>query len=595
MKDGLIDDGGFGPTGCWINESACMNSLLNRFNVSGVAAALVLLAPGPSCAAAPETLCEAIGVERAVFAHALEQVETRRDGWLEKAAAAAPPLFTTTNLPVAVVQMERDADAFQGWKVVPAVPVEEVCNRPLKPGDSFVLDFGGHLVGHFVFSMRRFDIPVDAPMRLSFVFGETPAEVAEPLDPYAGSLPRSWLQDETVNIDTVPQTVRLPRRYAFRYVKVTVVACSTYGAAGFAGFRAEAATSADENKLLPFVPHSAEDAALDRVARRTLRDCMQTVFEDGPKRDRRLWLGDLRLQALVNYATYRNFDLVKRSLCLLAGTATDEGLVATCVFERPEPARAGNSILDYTALFASTVLEYLQASGDVETAEDLWPLVLKQLDFTLGTVDAEGLFSRPAHWWLFIDWNRNLDKQVAEQGVILCGLQDTLKLAGLLGRSADVPFAASAISRMKHAAREKLWDESRGLFVSGPERQVSWASQAWMVLAGVPAREQAQRALRNAMQDPAAQKPVAPYMVHYVVEALLKSGLNDDADSLLHDYWGGMIRQGADTFREVCVPGDDFASPYRSHLMNSYCHAWSCTPSWFLRVRLPADQAGALQ
>jgi alpha-L-rhamnosidase len=24
-------------------------------------------------------------------------------------------------------------------------------------------------------------------------------------------------------------------------------------------------------------------------------------------------------------------------------------------------------------------------------------------------------------------------------------------------------------------------------------------------------------------------------------------------------------------------------SPYNSHLMNSYCHAWSCTPTYFLR------------
>ncbi|MGR8802286.1 sugar hydrolase, partial [Klebsiella variicola subsp. variicola] len=40
--------------------------------------------------------------------------------------------------------------------------------------------------------------------------------------------------------------------------------------------------------------------AIDGVAVRTLQNCMQEVFEDGPKRDRRLWLGDLRLQALVN-------------------------------------------------------------------------------------------------------------------------------------------------------------------------------------------------------------------------------------------------------------------------------------------------------
>jgi len=34
---------------------------------------------------------------------------------------------------------------------------------------------------------------------------------------------------------------------------------------------------------------------------------------------------------------------------------------------------------------------------------------------------------------------------------------------------------------------------------------------------------------------------------------------------------------------EVYVPGDDFLSPYKSHLMNSYCHAWSCTPTYLLR------------
>mgnify|MGYP003314198891 CR=1 FL=1 len=34
---------------------------------------------------------------------------------------------------------------------------------------------------------------------------------------------------------------------------------------------------------------------INRIAIATLKECMQTVYEDGPKRDRRLWLGDLRL------------------------------------------------------------------------------------------------------------------------------------------------------------------------------------------------------------------------------------------------------------------------------------------------------------
>ena len=38
-----------------------------------------------------------------------------------------------------------------------------------------------------------------------------------------------------MNFDDLPQTVTLPRRYAFRYVKVTVVSCSTHGKFGFSG------------------------------------------------------------------------------------------------------------------------------------------------------------------------------------------------------------------------------------------------------------------------------------------------------------------------------------------------------------------------
>ncbi len=524
----------------------------------------------------------------AFFEKQMERIELRRDAWLEKAEQAVPELFRTAKDPVAVIEVKRNIAAFQGWDVGHSAPVNSIYNKPLHSGESFLLDFGEHLTGYFSFSLRCFDIPVDAPVRLKFIFGETLAEVAEPIDPYSGSLTRSWFQDETVNIDDVPQTIRLPRRYAFRYVKVSVVSASKHGTFGFSNVWLESVTSADETRVPPFSPANPEEEALDRVSLRTLRDCMQTVFEDGPKRDRRLWLGDLRLQALANYATFRNYDLVKRSLYILAGTASEKGLVSTCAMERPAPVRGGNAILDYTALFASVVLEYVEASGDRETAEDVWPLVAKQLEFTLGTVNAEGLFIPPENWWLFIDWNRKLDKQASEHAIILFGLKDTLRLACKLGRQDEVAFLPSMISCMEAAAQESLWDEAQGMFISGSERQLSWASQAWMVLAGAASPGRGRRALLNVMKCPVAKKPVTPYMHHYMVEALWSVGLEDEAKKLLYDYWGGMIRHGATTFWEVYVPDNATASPYGSHLMNSYCHAWSCTPSYFLRVRFPA-------
>jgi hypothetical protein len=62
------------------------------------------------------------------------------------------------------------------------------------------------------------------------------------------------------------------------------------------------------------------------------------VFEDGPKRDRRLWLGDLRLQALVNDVTFGHHDLVRRCLYLFAGHTREDGMVSANVFVQPDVA-----------------------------------------------------------------------------------------------------------------------------------------------------------------------------------------------------------------------------------------------------------------
>ena len=547
---------------------------------------LALDIPG-AAAERPVAVRDLCGVTESVREQWREAVRVRRSQWLAKAESVKPRLFRRDVAPAGLVRPVEDASAFQGWRMEAAGDIESMCRKPLVDGDSFIIDFGEHLVGTLSFSLVDVRC-VDGPIRLRFTFAEVPLELVEDSDVTMGSgwnrLSRAWIQKDTMTIDAVPSKNTLARRYAFRYVKVDVLGCAM-GSCRFGGFGAVAVTSADDAALKPWAAPSPTMAKIDAVARRTLRDCMQTVFEDGPKRDRRLWLGDLKLEALANYATYRNYGVVKRSLYLLAGLADDDGYVHSDAYERPVPRIGACLMFDYSALFAATVLEYLEASGDRETAEDLWPLCVRQLHLLLPLVGEDGIFRSDAKWGIdwFIDHNPSLNGQTAMQGVLAYGFKATLRLGGALGREADVAFLEDVVRSMERGANEKLWDEGRGLYVCEKDAQVSVHGQMWSVIGGIAKDDRATRCLQTVVGDKDAVRLVSPYAHHYLVEALHTAGLHREADAHLIEYWGRMVELGADTFWEVFVPDDHRSSPYGTPLLNSYCHAWGCTPVCFLR------------
>jgi hypothetical protein len=322
---------------------------------------------------------------------------------------------------------------------------------------------------------------------------------------------------------------------------------------------------------------------IDEISLRTLRNCMQTVLEDGPKRDRRLWLGDVRLQALANSVSFKNFDLVKRCLYLHAGLLREDGFLPACVYETPVPRTAANFVIDYAALFAPALIEYVVASGDQQAARDLWPVALCQAQVLEQFIDGNGAYQNPQKMWAFIDWSA-LHKDAAEFGVLTFGLRRTVDLADLVGDREASAALRQRLAMMRANAMRHYFDAKNGLFVGGPARQISWLSQAWMVLAGVVQGDAAAAVLKAVAAHSTAIKPAGPYGWHYVVEAMVLSGMNREAKAVVLDYWGKMVDLGADTFWEVFDPADQKLSPYRSHLINSYCHAWSCTPTYFIRT-----------
>lgn len=55
---------------------------------------------------------------------------------------------------------------------------------------------------------------------------------------------------------------------------------------------------------------------------------------------------------------------------------------------------------------------------------------------------------------------------------------------------------------MVQGAKNHLWDEKQGFFVSGSEKQVSWISQIWCILADVFDKETNTKILDNLLDNP---------------------------------------------------------------------------------------------
>ena len=528
-------------------------------------------------------------------------MENRKDFYLKRAEENLPPMFYETVTSDDAVSIEADAEAFLGFSPVPAGKIPAV----VKTGDRFVVDFGRHCVGRVSFTVWDNGRYIDAPVRLKLRFAEVPYELGRDFASYHGGLCSSWLTEDIINVDFIGR-VDLPRRYSFRYLEVTVMA--TPRPTRLYDFSVRCETSADVSRFVPLpVGTDPELVEIDRVAASTLRDCMQSAYEDGPKRDRRLWSGDLRLQALTDQVLFGNDMLARRCLYLFAACQREGKYLPGCLYQYPEFSfDNGMEIPDYSMLWCTSVADYYAHTGDLETVRELFPVVKNEIGIAIDTLDENGIATLPEGGWPgFIDWAPGLEHVTAVHGAYLYGLSHVIPLVRALGEDALAEQWKRALADGRVAALTHLFDEEEGAFINryekgtravedafvpegaqtpaGGKGQLSVQSQAWMVLGGVIEGEAAQKAINLSLTSPESVKPVTPYMHHYLVEAMLACGMREEALAHIKAYWGAMVRYGADTFWEVFVDGEPEKSAYNDPLMHSFCHAWSCSPSYFIR------------
>ena len=276
-------------------------------------------------------------------------------------------------------------------------------------------------------------------------------------------------------------------------------------------------------------------------------------------------------------------DLVKRCLYLFAGQTKDNGQVSTCLFTEPKFIVDDTFLLDYSMFFGATLCDYYEASGDRETLKDLSACAYRQMEIAKEQFDEKELMKNGDGFWGFIDWTDGLNKQSAMQGVYIYCAKKVQEIAEILGDAEKAEEMKKEAAAKTAAAKKYLFDKESGLFISGEEKQINYASQVWLILAGAVDSAEGAEILDRLVELKPEKGMVSPYMNHHFVEALLMCGKRDQAMEYMKYYWGGMLSHGADTFWELYNPENPAESPYGSSIVNSYCHAWSCTPTYLLR------------
>ena len=459
---------------------------------------------------------------------------------------------------------------------------DDVSLLSFKTGDSVILDFCDHHVGYFELRPFLKSGIFDAPLFIKISFGENLFDFKEDFKTYKGWLSAGWLQQEYIHIDNLEETLKLKRRYAVRYVKIDVIATSENYECSFDGIKIRAVSSADMDKLIE-VDLPEELKRIDDISVKTMHECMQDVFEDGPKRDQRLWVGDLKLQALVNYYTFNNLELVKRCLYLFAGIRRGDGAVFGCLSREVEKEIENLYLADYSLLYASTVYDYYIHTGDLELLKELWSVCLRQAEILAETFTESGLIKdRKGEWWSFIDWQDNINKQTPTQGLFIFVLKQLKFLASELSDAENEKNIDEWINRAVKGAMS-LFDKEKGMFFNEDDKISNCASQIWMIHADILDKETHKSIISKMFENKMQEEIKTPYLVHYLVDAMYKNGMEKEGEAFMKEYWSVMVSKGTDCFWEAFEKGNDYFSPYNGISINSYCHAWSCTPSYFIR------------
>ena len=333
-----------------------------------------------------------------------------------------------------------------------------------------------------------------------------------------------------------------------------------------------------------------------RAGARTLQLCMHDAFVDCPSREQRQWM-DAYLDARINYAAFGDAQLAARMMRQIALSQRPEGL--TMMAAPGDFSILGfTNIPDFCLYWIMTIGDYIQFTGDTKIVDELYPSVVKAMQWFERQLNAEHLLTDVPHW-VFVEWAETDKKgQVAALNAqFVAALRVAAQLARVVAHSRAAIHFDDLATRVCDAINNLMWDESRGVYADARRngklsRRISQQTNAVMIAFDIAPRERWDRmfemildesrlVLTHALGHDGEITPFdAEYNVvqaqtfysHFLHRALRKAGKVDMIVANIRARWSALIADGESTFRET----------WQLEPITSKCHAWSATPTFDL-------------
>lgn len=196
------------------------------------------------------------------------------------------------------------------------------------------------------------------------------------------------------------------------------------------------------------------------------------IVADGAKRDRLVWSGDLWWAGRNLYVSLADQYGMRNSIRLLARAQTPEGYIPACPYAETSCAAPGDLGMfesdEFAAWFVPVLYDYWMHTGDSSLIAELWPNLVKLMDYLDSATGADGLyaprFETSKH--AFASYLQAGDTaHRSYMDILLWGcLQGASRMAAAYGEEAYADRWQLAADRKRKAIEAAYWDPENGCY-----------------------------------------------------------------------------------------------------------------------------------